>query len=303
LALATSAGLLWGCRGEKAAAPPIREPKGFVESDGLKIYYESEGDGPTIVLVHGWGSSLQGNWVETGWVEALRPIRRVVMLDVRGHGASDKPHEQAVYSYSKMSRDVLAVMDHLGIERADYLGYSMGSCIGASLLGDAPRRFNKMILGGIGDETAESLVALPKIVAGLRAEKAEDIDDPIGAGFRAYATRDERNDMEALAVSALQMWPEGYPLKLIGSGASSIQTPILIVNGSDDHPYIDTVPTMLAALPSARLEVIPDCDHLATVIDPRFKEAVLQFLNSGDGGRQEENHQDTKGTKTREEGS
>ena len=163
LALAAGVGVVGGCgvatRNKLDPRPPA-EPKGFVESDGLKIYYESEGEGRAIVVVHGWGSSLQGNWVDTGWVEALRPMRRVVALDVRGHGASDKPRDQAVYSYAKMSHDVLAVMDHLGLETADYLGYSMGACMGASLLGQAPARFGKMILGGIGDETDESLAGL-----------------------------------------------------------------------------------------------------------------------------------------------
>ena len=281
LALAAGVGVVDGCgvanKSERTPRPSAKL-KGFVDSDGIKIYYESEGDGRAIVLVHGWGSSLQHNWLETNWAEALRPIRRVVSLDVRGHGASDKPHEQAAYSYSQMSHDVLAVMDHLGLESADYLGYSMGACIGASLLGQSPERFSSMILGGIGDETDESLAALPKIVVGLRAADSAQVEDPIGAGFRAYAERDPRNDLEALALSALQMWPEGYPLKLIGPKVVDVKTPILIVNGANDHPYIDTVHTLRDALPSAQLTVIPDCDHLATVTDPRFKECVLEFL-------------------------
>jgi pimeloyl-ACP methyl ester carboxylesterase len=287
--VAASVGFAAGCTKEeqpatRAATPapskPAPLPSGLVDSDGLKIHYETFGAGEPIVLVHGWGSSIKGNWANTGWIEALRPTRRVVALDVRGHGESDKPHDQSAYSYAAMSRDVLAVMDHLGIAKADYLGYSMGSFMGISLLASAPRRFTSMILGGIGDETDDSLAALPKIVAGLRAEDPAQITDPVSAGFRAYADSDPHNDLEALALSALQMWPEGFPLKLAGKRPADVDVPILVVNGANDHPYIDTVHRLIEALPNARLAVVPDCDHLRVVSDPRFKEEVLAFLGS-----------------------
>jgi pimeloyl-ACP methyl ester carboxylesterase len=283
LAVATVACLVAGCRygakGTKSAGP-VFEPTGFVDSDNLKIYYESVGDGHPIILVHGWGSSLKHNWVDTGWVEALKARRLVVTLDVRGHGESDKPHDQAVYSYARMSRDVLRVMDHLGIAKADFLGYSMGSFMGVSLLGHARERFTSMILGGIGDETDQSLAVLPKIVAGLRAADSSRITDAVALGYRAYARSDQRNDLEALSLSALQMWPEGLPLKLGGPALAEVDIPILIVNGANDHPYIDTVHRLVDAIPGARLVVIPDRDHLGVVTDQRFKDSVLAFLDS-----------------------
>jgi pimeloyl-ACP methyl ester carboxylesterase len=262
-------------------APRLRPPAlpaGFVDSDGFQIHYESWGAGAPIVLVHGWGSSIRENWVRTGWVEALRAERRVVALDVRGHGDSDKPHDQAAYSYSRMARDVLRVMDRLGIAKADLLGYSMGSFMGASLLGQAPGRFSSMILGGIGDETDQSLALLPRIVAGLRAENPERLTDPVSLGYRKYVDADPRNDREALALAALQMWPEGFPLRLIGSSVAQLDVPVLVVNGATDHPYIDTVHGLIDACRGAELAVIPDRDHLSVVADPRFKEHVLKFL-------------------------
>jgi pimeloyl-ACP methyl ester carboxylesterase len=281
LTVAASAGLVVGCGyEEKSAKPsaPIAEPTGFVVSDTFKIYYETFGVGEPIVLVHGWGSSFKGNWVSTGWVETLKATRRVVALDVRGHGESDKPHDQAVYSYARMSRDVLRVMDHLGIAKADFLGYSMGSFMGVSLLGHAKERFTSMILGGIGDETEESLAVLPKIVAGLRAKDPAQITDPVGSAYRAYASSDPRNDLEALALSALQMWPEGFPLQLGGPGLADVDIPTLIVNGANDHPYIDTAHKMVDAIPGAKFVAIPDRDHLGVVTDPHFKDQVLAFL-------------------------
>ena len=282
LTVATGAGLMACCDfGAKSMKPSaaIAEPTGFVNSDGFKIYYETVGQGHPIILVHGWGSSLKHNWVRTGWVEALKATRRVVALDVRGHGESDKPHDQAVYGYASMSRDVLRVLDHLGIAKADFMGYSMGSFMGVSLLGHARERFTSMILGGIGNETDQSLAVLPKIVAGLRADERSAITDPVALAYRAYARSDQRNDLEALALSAQQMWPEGFPLKLGGPGLADVDIPILIVNGANDHPYIDTVHKLVDAIPAVRLAVIPDRDHLSVVADPRFKDEVRAFLS------------------------
>jgi pimeloyl-ACP methyl ester carboxylesterase len=251
---------------------------GFVDSDGLRISFETFGTGAPIVLVHGWGSSLQANWVATGWVDALLPIRQVVALDVRGHGFSDKPHDQSVYSYKEMSRDVLSVMDHLEIPRADLMGYSMGSCIATALLGSDRTRFTSMILGGIGDENEQSLAMLPRIVAGLRAEDPAEIRDPVSLGYRSYALSDPRNDLEALALSALQIWPEGFPLQLIGPDVTDIELPVLVVNGADDDPYVKTVDRLVDAIPGAELVVIPDRDHVSVIEDPRFKQKVQSFL-------------------------
>jgi pimeloyl-ACP methyl ester carboxylesterase len=283
LAGVAGAGLVAGCTRDANSAEPqaaIAARSGFVDSDGFKIHYETFGKGDPLVLVHGWGSSLQTNWVDTGWVAALEKTRRVIALDVRGHGDSDKPHDQSAYSYANMSRDVLRVIDRLKIAKADYLGYSMGAFMGVWLVGNARQRFSSMILGGIGDETEESLAALPKIVAGLRAKHPAELTDPVSSAYRAFSERDPRNNREALAVSALQMWPQGYPLKLGGPNLAKVDIPVLIVNGANDHPYIDTVQTLVDAIPNSRLATLSDCDHLSTVTDPRFKQLVLGFLSS-----------------------
>ncbi len=251
---------------------------GFADCDGLQIHYTSFGAGRPIVLVHGWGTDLQHNWVETGWVEALRPIRRVIALDCRGHGLSAKPRAQAVYGYRAMSGDVLGVMDQLGIAKADFLGYSMGAFMGVCLLADHRERFGSMILGGIGDETPKSAGACVPIASGLRAADPDAIVDPIGRAARAYAAANPNNDLEALALSALEMWPEGYPLQLAGSGLKDVDIPVLVVNGSEDQPYVRSDERLVAAIPGARLCRIPGADHLTAVADPRFREAALDFL-------------------------
>lgn len=292
LQLAAAAGvglggvLLFGCGGEEkekrekgtpTVLPATVAPSGFFNSDGLKIHYETFGRGKPIVLVHGWGADIKRNWVNTGWVEALEPVRRVVALDCRGHGQSDKPRNPEVYSYGTMAQDVLHLMDHLSIAKADIFGYSMGAFMAVYLLGHHKGRFTSVIMGGIGDETEESMDARP-IADALLAEDPSQISDPVGLAWRAWAESDPNNDLEALAASALQMWPESFAIQVGGAGLADVDIPVLIVNGENDYPYVESDDKLAGAIPGARLVTIPDTDHFSVVADPRFKEAVLAFL-------------------------
>ncbi|MEW6777185.1 MAG: alpha/beta hydrolase, partial [Bdellovibrionota bacterium] len=240
--------------------------------------YEVFGQGKPIVLVHGWSSSILYNWNYTGWITALKPYRKVIALDIRGHGDSGKPHIQSAYSYSKMARDVLAVMNKLGIQKADLLGYSLGAQSGAFLLGRHTSRFTSVALIGIGDETPESIALAPKIAQALRAVFPWQIP-PEAEIYRFAADLDPRNDLEALALAALQMWPEGFPVQLGGPGLADVEIPVLLLNGADD-PYADTVGNLAAALPGAEVVEIPGADHFGMADDVRFKDAVIDFLTS-----------------------
>ncbi len=262
----------------KVKSTPLPTASGFCKSDGLDIYFETYGTGRPIILVHGWGSSIKGNWIDTGWVATLQPHRRVIALDVRGHGRSDKPHEQQLYSYAAMANDVLAVMDHLELTKADYLGYSMGAFMGAYLLGRQSKRFSSMIMGGIGDETPRSARACEAIAEALRAEDPAKIKSPLGLAYRSYAKSDPNNDLEALALSALQMWPEGHPIRLGGPGLEQATVPTLIVNGANDHPYVDSDEKFAAVIRNAQLVRIPRANHLSAIPHPEFKKAVVAFL-------------------------
>lgn len=254
---------------------------GFADSDGLKIHYKVYGSGPPLVLVHGWGSDLAGNWEQTGWVDFLKAHRRVITLDIRGHGKSDKPLKPELYSYHRMAADVLAVMDQLGIQRAEYLGYSMGAFIGAYLLGHHSDRVSAMVFGGIGNETPESIAAAGNIANALRADDVSTISDPLGQAFRKFIDSNPehtKSDREVFAISALQMWPEGFPIKLAGPGLKSVDAPVLAVVGADDYPYAETVQDVVEMIPGARLIFIPEHDHLSVVTAHEFKDAVSGFL-------------------------
>jgi pimeloyl-ACP methyl ester carboxylesterase len=247
----------------------LEDHSGYFSSDGLQIFYRVVGKGHPMVLVHGWGTNGEINWEKTGWVEKLRSHRKLIILDVRGHGKSDKPYDQKVYSYSTMAHDVLGVMDHLAIEKADFIGYSMGSFMGAYLLGHYPERFTTMVLGGIGDETKLSADLSYAIAAALRVGKV------IGDYFHVS---DPHFDLESLALSCLQMWPEGYPRQLGGPGLLQTKTPVLVINGAADKPYVDTDEDLIKVIPRAQLIRIPGKNHLTTFQDKRFFPAVSHWL-------------------------
>ncbi len=127
----------------------------------VEIAYLDEGEGEPIVLVHGFASTKEVNWVNPGWVRTLTGAgRRVIALDNRGHGQSSKLYDPAEYHSSKMADDVRALLDHLKIERADVMGYSMGARIAAFLTINHPERVRSIVLGGLGDRMVKE-VGLP----------------------------------------------------------------------------------------------------------------------------------------------
>jgi pimeloyl-ACP methyl ester carboxylesterase len=124
----------------------------FFDSHGVKIRYLDQGRGPAVILVHGQGGSIESNWVETGVFENLARDYRVVALDLRGHGKSDKPHETAAYG-NEMGLDAVRLMDHLGIKKAHIVGQSLGGYLTSILLTTHPERFITATLAGSGVRT------------------------------------------------------------------------------------------------------------------------------------------------------
>src|ERR1043166_6444707 len=117
----------------------------------VEIAYLDEGEGEPIVLVHGFASNARVNWVQPGWFTTLTGAgRRVIALDNRGHGQSAKLYDPAEYHTDRMADDVGALLDHLGVARADLMGYSMGARICAFLTLREPARARSLILGGLG---------------------------------------------------------------------------------------------------------------------------------------------------------
>src|SRR6202167_1421667 len=237
--------------------------------DGVDIAYLDEGSGEPIVLVHGFASNKEVNWASPGWVTALtRAGRRVIALDDRGHGASAKLYDPAAYHSAIMAEDVRALIDHLGLPRADVMGYSMGARITAFLTLAHPDRVRSAVLGGLGIHLVEG-VGLPDTIAqALEAPSLSTVIDPTAYMFRAFAEL-TKSDLRALAACL-----RGSRETLSRNEVGRIAVPVLVAVGSSDH--IGGSPQELAGLiPGAQALAIPGRDHMLAVGDKGFKSAVL----------------------------
>ena len=253
------------------SAPPEPDAGDVFDSAGVRIAFDDVGEGPPVVLIHGFASDRGTNWRGTGWYDALREVgRRVVALDCRGHGASGTPHDPDEHGPATMADDVVRLLDHLGIERADVLGYSMGGRIAVQLLVDHPDRVNAAVLGGVGPAVLGELPDQHEIATALEAEDLDAVEHPVGRRFRTFATRRD-GDLHALAAVMRSIPPFDV------SRLAAVSNPVLVVAGGDDSMVGDPS-SMADVLPRAEVVVVPDRDHMTTVGDPRFKEAVVEFL-------------------------
>ncbi|MGB7098451.1 MAG: alpha/beta fold hydrolase [Xanthobacteraceae bacterium] len=243
----------------------------FVHDD-VEIAFLDEGEGEPIVLIHGFASNKEVNWVYPGWVTTLkRAGRRVIALDNRGHGESSKLYDPAAYHSAIMAGDALALLDHLGLGRADVMGYSMGARNTAFLAVEHPECVRSAVLGGLGVGLIEGVGDPERIARALEAPSLADVSDPTGHMFRAFAEK-TRSDPRALATCI-----RGARQTLSPDDVRRIDVPVLVAVGS-----IDTVagsPEALAALiPGGEALVIPGRDHMLAVGDRVFKAAVVDFL-------------------------
>lgn len=242
------------------------------QNGSVEIAYLDEGEGQPIVLVHGFASTKEVNWVNPGWVSTLkRAGRRVIALDDRGHGQSSKLYDPADYHTTLMAEDVRALMDHLGIGHADVMGYSMGARITAFLALAHPQRVRTAILGGLGMHLIEG-VGLPESIAdALEAPSLADVTDPQGRAFRAFADQ-TKSDRRALAACI-----RGSRQELAREQAAAISQPVLIAIGTKDD--VAGSPHELAAvIPGAQVLEIPNRDHMLAVGDRVYKDGVVKFL-------------------------
>jgi pimeloyl-ACP methyl ester carboxylesterase len=240
----------------------------------IEIAFLDEGKGEPIVLVHGFGSNKEVNWVRPSWTTTLTTAgRRVIALDNRGHGESTKLYDPADYHTALMAEDVRALLDHLGLERADVMGYSMGARITAFLAHKHPDRVRSMILGGLGIKLVEGAGLPDSIAEALEAPSLDDVNDPAGHMFRAFAEQ-TKSDRRALAACI-----RGSRQVLSREEVATIQVPALVAVGTKDR--IAGAPQPLAdLLPQGQALEIPDRDHMLATGDRVFKAAAIEFLNA-----------------------
>jgi pimeloyl-ACP methyl ester carboxylesterase len=240
--------------------------------DDVEIAFLDEGEGEPIVLVHGFASNKAVNWVYPGWVTTLtRAGRRVIALDNRGHGDSTKLYDPAAYHSAVMAEDVRALLDHLGLPRADVMGYSMGARNTAFLALAHPGRVRAAVFGGLGMGLVEGGGLPETIAAALEAPTLADVADPRGHMFRAFAEQ-THSDLRALAACI-----RGSRQTLTRAEIGRIAVPVLVAVGSSDQ-IAGPADQLAALIPGARALVIPGRDHMLAVGDRVFKAGVVEFL-------------------------
>lgn len=246
-------------------------------SDGVEIAYTD--DGPQtdatqlpVLLIHGFASNIQMNWVSTGWVRDLTAAGyRVIAIDNRGHGQSQKLYEPGDYSGPLMAGDACCLLDHLNIPRAHVIGYSMGARIAAFLAIQNPERVASVVFGGMGANMVRPMAGTGPIAHALEASHIDDVTNPTARTFRAFAEQ-TRSDLKALAVCI-----RSGRVPLTPEAVSKIGCPVLVAVGSED--VIGGSAAKLAEIiPGAISFEIAGREHMKAVGDRTFKAEVLRFL-------------------------
>ncbi|HZZ90260.1 MAG TPA: alpha/beta hydrolase, partial [Caulobacteraceae bacterium] len=216
----------------KIAAPADVRHGDLVVSDGVRIHWMEAGGGVPIVLLHGYTSCCDAGWFANGIAAELARDHRVIGIDARGHGRSEKPHDPAKYPGDRMPADVIEVLDHLGVGKAHFHGYSMGGGIVAHLMARHPRRFITASFGGSGVLEEDEALA-----AQATERNPKGLDPQQEAGQRALRERADRDDVVLKCVQdgRLAKPSTAPPLDL-----ASLNFPIQAINGEFDGPVSKT---------------------------------------------------------------
>jgi pimeloyl-ACP methyl ester carboxylesterase len=227
--------------------------------------------GQTVLLIHGFASNSQINWVDTGWVKHLtRAGYRVLTIDNRGHGASEKLYNLADYGAPLMAEDARQLLDHLGIMTAHVMGYSMGARITAFLTMAHPERVRSAVFAGLGINMIKGFSNTDPIAEALEAADPASITNPMGRTFRLFAdqTKSDRLALAACMRSARQ--------PITAAQISTISRPTMVAVGTTDD-VAGSGSELAALIPGARVLDIPGRDHMRAVGDRVYKDGVLQF--------------------------
>jgi pimeloyl-ACP methyl ester carboxylesterase len=244
----------------------------FESFDGVKLSYEIDGDGPPVVLLHGFVADSYINWVRPGVVGRLvSGGYRTIALDQRGHGMSDKPHDPSAYADGAMLGDAALLLDHLGLERCAMVGYSMGAMNTLRLLTSGEARIRTAVLGGIGGSLLHAQVGGTEILAeAMEAEDKSTVTNAFAKSFRDFADL-TRGDRKAFA--AIQRQPR-TPIE----GIEAIGVPVLVLVGDND-PMIGDPQELAGRINGAKAAIVGG-SHLNVVNNPQFHEELLSFLDA-----------------------
>lgn len=229
----------------------------YAKNGDISIYYEVEGEGPPLVMFYGLTGNIEG-LKETGYVDALKDEYQIILIDFRGHGKSDKPHDTAMYTVEKIVGDVIAVLNRIGIKTANFMGYSFGGGICYELAKRIPERIISLITGGCGAQNPPHEILEGQL--NLYESGAENIiatyeqNGPLPPDVKAHILA---NDYKALAAICKAMM--SFPPVI--NDVPNMKMPILLYAGEKDFGFQAVVETK-KMLPNATLVSFPGLDHM-----------------------------------------
>ena len=243
----------------------------FVNNKGVKIHYEVEGQGPPLLLQHGFSSTLD-SWRTNGFVQELSKDYCCIFLSARGRGQSDKPYDRKAYYFKNLVSDLVAVLDSLKIKKTHYLGYSMGGAIGLRIPMYAPDRFYSLILGGasfVDGGTTKSYEDLGPAYDALEQAVMEGKDNPMAVFLTMYEknlgpmTPERRasmlaQDAKVLAAAWCARKEEVSPKAL--EYLPNFKLPCLVYVGEADPRFPDAKKTA-RLIPNAQFFLLPGLNH------------------------------------------
>lgn len=244
-------------------------------SAGVEIAFSDEGQGAPVLLIHGFASNGRVNWQATGWTKVLLEAGyRVIAIDNRGHGESEKLYHAEQYSAPVMADDAARLLLHLGIERAAVMGYSMGARISAFLCMQHSALVSRAVFAGLAERMVLGVPGAEAIADGLLAATARDVVDAGARSFRIFA-ENTKSDLKALSACM-----RSSRVKIKAEALAGISCPVLVVAGEVDD-VAGAVQPLVDLIPGAKGVVLPGRNHMNAVGDVGYKRAVLGFLAEG----------------------
>lgn len=248
----------------------------LIESEIGPLHYVDQGAGDGVILVHGFAASAEENWGRSGWISMLtRANRRVVALDLRGHGHSAKSHDPAAYTIEALAGDVFRLSQQLSLKKPDLIGFSLGARIVLRLLSAHPDSFLLGVLCGAGGRWLEPSARDPNLLpAAFEVEDANGVTDDMARRFRQFA---DAQGQDRLALAALGRGLAARADKLDREGLGAIRNEVFVAAGRNDELAGDPYP-LAAAFGRGKSAIIPGCGHMDCLVQPMFKGAVMDFL-------------------------
>ena len=255
----------------------------YIENDGVKIAYEIHGSGAPVVMLHGAAVSFAGNFGACGWIDPLNERGlQVIGMDFRGHGGSDKPEDPSDNGTDALTRDVIALLDHLGHQTALIVGYSIGSTVALHLLHTHPERFRAAALVATGDgiigigHRAFPIILPPMVEILGWPELPDGIPDSVA--FYYNMAELVGGSRSGVAASLSGEYP---PCSM--EEAASIRIPVLVVSGDEDI-VLGMAPQLAETIPNARYMAVPGADHFGLAVNAEVQREVGDFLASASTG-------------------